>query len=254
MNKSRTIYFASICCIAAWAPTVARASLIDGSQLHISGDLVIGAVAWSWQCNQPGDSACTTPPAGQGDFAVSASTGSFAEYNTTFGLAADLNNALQPLNTPFSLPNFITFDNNDLTVELTFISLGNDTASTTCAGLSHCTAQTPLLVTPNNPQGLSMFDLDSNIDGTALTFEVTGVVHQAGGATADLSGMYSAEFVGLNPQQTLSLIEGGSNVTYTANLTLAQTSAPEPTSIFLSGIGLVGLGLVALSKNIIGRR
>ena len=245
--KSRVINFAVVCCIAAWAPTVAHASLIDGSELQISGKFVIGAIAWSWQCNQPGDSVCTTPPAGVGDFAVSGSTGSFAEYNATFGLAKDLNNALEPLNTTFSLPNFLTFDlNNDLTVELTFIPLGNDPVSTDCAGLSHCTPQTNLLITPSNPQGLSMFNLDSNLDGTALTFGVLGVVHQAGGATGDLSGIYTSEFLGLNPQETLALAEGGGSFTYSTNLslTVAQTSAPEPTSIFLSGIGLVGLGLV----------
>jgi PEP-CTERM motif len=244
MNKS----FALLCCVAAWAPTVARASLIDGSVLHISGDLVAGATTFNWQCNQPGDSACTTPPASAGDFAVSASTGSFAEYNTTFGLVADLNNSAQPLNTAFSVPNFMTFDlNNDLTIELTFIPLGNDTPSTNCAGLAHCTPQNNLLATPTNPAGLSAFDLDSNSSGTALTFGVIGVVHQAGGATAELTGTYMAEFVGLSPQTTLTLMEAGTNFTYTANLTLTtgQTSAPEPTSIFLSGIGLVGLGLVS---------
>jgi hypothetical protein len=248
MNKCRTIDFALICCVAAWAPTVARASLIDGSQLHISGDLVIGAISFTWQCNQPGDTACSSAPANSGDFAVSASTGSFAEYNETFGLITDINNVTQPLNTQFSLPDFMTFDlNNDLTIELTFIPLGNDPASTTCAGLAHCTPQNNLLITPNNPQGLSAFNLDSNLSGTAMTFGVVGIVHEAGGETANLSGIYTAEFVGLNPQQTLALVEAGSGSTYSANLslTLGQTGAPEPTSIFLSGIGLVGLGLVS---------
>jgi hypothetical protein len=113
--------------------------------------------------------------------------------------------------------------------------------------LAHCTPQNNLLITPNNPQGLSAFNLDSNLSGTAMTFGVVGIVHEAGGETANLSGIYTAEFVGLNPQQTLALVEAGSGSTYSANLslTLGQTGAPEPTSIFLSGIGLVGLGLVS---------
>jgi hypothetical protein len=251
VKRSGMIDLALICCITACAPTVARASLIDGSVLHIAGDFVIGATTFTWQCNQPGDAACTSPPAGAGDFAVSASTGSFAEYNTTFGLIKDFNNATQPLNTLFSLPNFMTFDlNNDLTIELTFIPLGNDTPSSDCAGLSHCTPQNGLLSTPANPGGLSAFNLDSDSTGTALTFGVLGIVHQAGGATADLSGIYTADFSGENPQQALALAESGSNSTYSANLslTLTQTSAPEPTSIFLSGIGLVGLGLVSRAR------
>jgi len=75
---------------------------------------------------------------------------------------------------------------------------------------------------------------------------VLGIVHQAGGATADLSGIFTAEFVGLNPQQTLALATGGSNSTYSANLSLAVTgtSVPEPASVFLSAIGMIALGLV----------
>lgn len=250
MNRSGIANLTLICCIAAWAPMVARASLIDGSQLHITGDFQTTATTLTWQCNQPSDSACTSPPAGAGDFAVSASTGSFAEYNTTFGFIKDLNNAVQPLNTTFSLPNFMTFDfNNDLTIELTFIPLGNDSASTDCSGLSHCTPQNNLLITPNNVAGLSAFNLDQNSSGTALTFGVVGVVHQTGGATADLSGIYEADLVGSNPEQTLAIATSGSNLNYSGNLslTLSQTS-PEPTSIFLSGIGLLGLGLFSMSR------
>jgi hypothetical protein len=236
-----------LCCAAALMPTVARADLIDGSQLHFSGDLQMGATAETWSCNQPGDAACISPPANKGDFAVSASTGSFTEYNSTFGLTTDLNNALQPLNTTFSLPDFITFDlNSDITIELTFIPLGSDPASTSCAGLAHCTPQNNLLITPDNPTGLSAYNFDANLSGTAVTFGVMGIVHQSGGATGNLSGTYTEEFVGLNPQQTLALSEGGSNSSYSANLslTVTQTTVPEPRLMLLSAIGLLGLALV----------
>ena len=246
-NRSRIINFVSICALAAWAPTVARAGLINGSQLHISGDTQFSAISTTWACDQPGDSACAAAPAGYGDFAVSASTGSFAQYNGTFGLIADINDALQPLNQSFSLPNFMTFDlNSDITLELTFIPLGNDTESTTCAGLAHCTPQSNLLITPSNPGGLTAYNLDGNLSGTALTFGVLGVVHQAGGDTADLSGIFTLEFAGLNPQQTLELLESGSDSTYSAALSLAatQTPVPEPASIFLSGISMIALGWI----------
>jgi hypothetical protein len=170
VNGFKISTFMFMCCAAAWLPSVARADLIDGSLLHFSGDLAAGATSLTWNCNQPGDTACTSPPANQGDFAVSASTGSFAEYNSTFGLITDINNATQPLNTLFSLPDFITFDlNSDITVELTFIPLGNDTPSATCATLSHCTPQNNLLITPSNPEGLSADNLDGNLSGTALS-------------------------------------------------------------------------------------
>jgi hypothetical protein len=247
VKKSRLIDLTLICCIAARAPTVALATgLTDLSQLHLSGDVQLGAVSTTWQCDQPGDTECASAPANYGDFSVSASTGSFAEYNGTFGLIADINDAVQPLNTLFSLPNFMTFDlNSDITLELTFIPLGSDPESTDCAGLSHCTPQNNLLITPMNPLGLSAYNLDSNLSGTALTFGVIGVVDQSGGATAQLSGIFTEEFVGLNPQETLALVESGSNSTYSANLSLTLSETPEPASIFLSGIGLVGLGLVS---------
>ena len=247
MNGFKTSTFMFLCCAAALMPTVARADLIDGSLLHFSGDLQMGPITLTWNCNQPGDTACASPPANKGDFAVSASTGSFAEYNSTFGLITDLNNALQPLNTIFSLPDFLTFDlNSDITMELTFIPLGTDPASATCAGLSHCTPQTNLLITPSNPTGLSADNLDANVLGTTLSFRVNGIVHQAGGATGTISGLYSEEFVGLNPQQVLALTEGGGNANYFANLslTVTQTNVPEPRLMLLSAIGLLGLALV----------
>ena len=79
-----------------------------------------------------------------------------------------------------------------------------------------------------------------------MTFGVMGIVHQSGGATGNLSGTYTEEFVGLNPQQTLALSEGGSNSSYSANLslTVTQTTVPEPRLMLLSAIGLLGLALV----------
>ena len=234
-------------CIAALTPVTTMAGLIDGSQLHIAGDAQVGATALNWHCNLPGDTGCATAAANQGDLSVTGSTGSFAQYNGTFGLITDINNAAQPLNTPFSLPNFITFQlNNDITIELTFIPLGTNTASTTCAGLTHCTPQNGLLVTPTNPAGLSAFNLDQNANGTSATFGVRGVVHSSDGSTADLNGIFSAEFAGLDPEQTLAAAVGGSNSTYSSNMNLILNviPTPEPATSLITGIGLVSLALL----------
>jgi hypothetical protein len=234
------------------APTSAFATLINNSLLNVSGDALVSATSITWQCDQPGDAAC--PAAGHGDFATTSSTGSFAQYNGTFGLIANINNAAQPLNAPFSLPNFMTFDlNNDISIELRFIPLGTDTVSSTCAGLLHCTPQNNLLITPSNPGGLSAFNLDQQGANTAAVFSIVGTVHQLGGGTGNLNGVFTSQFANMTPQQVLAAL-GQSNSTYSSNLSLVLTTVPEPqtTALVLGGL-LVLLGRFGMRRYSRGR-
>jgi len=228
-------------------PTLSAAPLINNSVLHFSGDATVGALATTFLCNQPGDPSCFSAPAGTGDFAVSSSTGSFAQYNGTFGLAKSFNNAVQPLNALFTFPNFLTFTlNNNITIELTFIPLGTNPLSSNCSGLTNCTFQNPLLITPSNPQGISAFNLNQNQNGTTASFSIFGIVHESGGGTGSLSGTYSAQFAGLNPQEALAAMLGGQAKTFDATLQLTVAEAvPEPATIFLTCVGLLGLGTLS---------
>jgi len=230
------------------APVPSLAALITGSQLNITGAGVVGATFLNFQCNLPGDTTCATAPAGTGDFAVNNSTLSFAQYNGTFGLIKSINNAAQPLNTPFLLPDFMTFDlNNNITIDLTFIPLGNDPVSATCAGMQHCTPQSPALITPNNPQGLSAFNLDQNATGTAAVFGVFGIAHDhTDGSSANIAGTLTSQFTGDDPAAALLRALGGSSQTYSSNLTL--TVVPEPSALVLGGLGLLGLSIFKFRK------
>jgi hypothetical protein len=241
-------FFAVVCGLGLLGPTPSHAALIVGSQLNLSGAGTVGATFLNFQCNQPGDTQCLTVPAGYGDFAVNNSTQSFAQYNGTFGFIHSINNGAQPLNFPFSLPNFIIFQlNNDVTLELTFIPLGTDTLSTTCAGLAHCTPTNPGLVTPANPGGLSAFNLDQNGTGTAATFGIFGYAHGSDGSLTGLAGTFTTQFTGLNPQQTLAAALGGTLASYSSNIVL--TVVPEPSVMALAGMGLVCIALIGRRRH-----
>jgi hypothetical protein len=230
------------------------AILTSGSQLNLSGAEVIGTTFVNFSCNQPGDSVCVAPPVGLGDFAVANSTGSFSQYNGTFGLIASFNNTTQPLNTSFSLPNFITFNlNNQITIELTFLPLGNDTVSSNCAGVPHCTPAFAALITLSDPSGLSAFNLDQSLTGTAAVFGISGTVHASDGSSAPILGTFSTTLTGLNTQQALAALLGGSPQTYQGNLVLGDVLAgtvPEPVSMVMVGLGLVTLVLLRIKKGV----
>lgn len=219
--------------------TLCYGSIVNNSQLNISGDGIVGAAFLNWICDQPGDTAC--PVLNAGDFAVVSSTGSFAQYNGTFGISADINNASEPLGGVLALPNFMTFDlNNNETIELTLIPLGTDTVSADCASLSHCTPTNAALITPSDPLGLSAFNLDQNSAGTAATFGVVGTVFDISGDTGSITGVFTAQFAGLTPAEVLEMLgSGGIASTYSANM--AVTATAEPAAMGFVGFGLLGM-------------
>jgi hypothetical protein len=237
--------------LAFLAPARSYATLIDGSTLNITGSAHQSVAALNWDCIAA--AGAPTCAAGEGSFFVTPSTGTFAQYDNTYGLQKDL--GVTDLNAPLAIPDYITFAlNTNETIELTFIPLGTDTQSTTCTGLTHCTPTSPLLVTPANPGGVSADNLDQNANGTAVSFGIIGTIFDSNGTSAGIIGTYSTEFDNLNPvcspsctpASVLAAVEKGGatgiETPYSADMSL--TIVPEPMTLSLMGAGLLGLGLL----------
>jgi hypothetical protein len=228
-------------------------------QVTINGDAVIGTTFLNWLCDQSSDSPCLGTA---GDFVTnSPSTGSFAQYfgnavPNSYGKILDLSNAGQPLNTPFSDPLWITFNlNSNINLELTFIPLGTDTTSTTCAGLNDCTPVNAALITANDPAGLSAFNLDYNGVSTVLSFGLNGIVHDTtDNSTAPFVGVFTTQFAGETPQQVEAALATTSGIdrSYSATLVVGAASepVPEPTTISFLIIGLMGMGLIGRRRRL----
>ena len=236
------------------ASSICQASLIN-STLETQGDAVVGATFLNFLCDQTGAGTCST---GYGDFSIGAgsSTGSFTQYNGTFGQILDLTNTTAPLNTTVSITDFMFFNTagnsttGNITFTLTLLPLGTDPTSTTCAGLTHCTPTNAALVTSNNPLGLSAFDLDQTGSSTTAAFEALGTVTDTKGDSASFTALFSSTFAGQTPAQVLanSISTNGTTPVESYAESATITVTPEPATTFLIGTGLLGLGLLTRKR------
>jgi hypothetical protein len=235
----------AVCVLALFVPARSFGTAVAGSQLNISGSTNIGTIFFNWNCNQPGDTTCASPPPGVGDFTVSSSDGSFAQYNGTFGLFnQSVNNTIQPPNVPLSILNFITFDlNTTNTIKLTLIPAGTDSPSATCAGLTSCTPTISALTSSSDPLGLTALNLDQSANGTTATLGFDGFVIEPNG-DAPFIGIVTTQFAGLNPQEVVTELKNASSAGIPLTFSAQLIVTPEPAPLALTGAGLLVLGLL----------
>lgn len=227
--------------VLGFSPTFVTATEITGD-FGMTGSATVSAVSLDFFCSFGG---C---PGTSGDFLVSpiAATGSFAGLGNTTGFIQDISQTGgQPLNTPFSLPQWISFAAAPtLFLDLQFIPLGTGTPDADCVGVAFCTPIiAPLIGTPNNPLGLSAFNLT---DGSA-SFEVRGIGYTGSDATgfSTFVGRFSADFPGLSPAEIVALFNNPGIVNKAYSAAFVLSVVPEPSNRMLL-LGAV-LAMVSVS-------
>jgi hypothetical protein len=200
-------------------------------------------------------------PGGPGNFAVNAATGDLTPYLGEGGYIKNLSEATTPLNTPFLLSNWLTFFTGpvlvpDLALDLRFINLGIDpqTDCTAAPAVGQlCTPIIPALVgAPNDPQGLSSFNLQNlSNGGSSASFTVTGTARKL--STGELSSFTGTFTASLDTpyQVALQQILSGQPFTHTYGVSFRLTPIPEP------GFGLpvlFGCLLAFFARRYRGRR
>jgi hypothetical protein len=211
----------------ALATCLALPSSATTIQLGINGDAQVGSNYIDF--GQYPNGAPYTPAPGYGTFEVSlVNAGVFSSAGVTTGEFGTIQSLNEPPNTTLTLPGpFMTFDTTGKNLQLwaTFIPLGNfDT--------------TPFTLT-NTPDGaVASFDVDGYIWDTNTSSKVD-----------TFTGTFSATFDGQTVADLFTNlpIDTPFSATFTATI-IPPSHVPEPASMLLMGVGLLGVGLVSRRK------
>jgi len=214
---------------------IALSSLGPASAAILTGTLGIAAAA-----NNQATVTNSTITFGSGLFSVTGGTGSFSTMlPTSFGSPSfsgtikNLDNTPQPVGIPFLLSNFLTFTSDPSTFfDLTFILPG--TYNSSQCGLPAAAGQTC------TPFASSPFNLQNNTaTQSTASFTVRGKARN-GLDVSDFTGTFSNTFDGRSLQDVLGILSRQGSVTSPYSATFTITPVPEPASVGLVGLTLVG--------------
>ncbi len=183
---------------------------------------------------------------GTGTFSIFApETGIFAPLMGSTGTALDLNNSVEPINTPVNVPDFMTFAAApNLSFTLTELPQGTFTS---CDPPPAAPGQT--CTVPGTPYDLTNQTANSSI----ASFTVDGYLTDTNnpGVQTAFTGIFTTQFESESYQQVVATIEGGGVVDASYSATFITTSTPEPASMLtmLSG-GLLLIGVGAFGKKL----
>ena len=172
----------------------------------------------------------------------STETGSFA--GLTGGTIQSLTGG--PVTGNVSVPGFAVFTTGvaaPVTFDLTFIAPGTGTAAA-------CTSSTPgALCTPAG-SAFTLLQLNSSTVVATLQFNGNGYTGAASTGTTPTTAIFSTQLVmpGTIPTVLAALGSGGSLAGITYSASFIANTVPEPASMLLFGLGLVGAGLAARRK------
>jgi hypothetical protein len=243
----RQITKGSFLALALLMASSAMATPLQGV-FRFSGTAIVSATATNFTPN--GDDANE----GAVVFGQDLNTGDFAFLNgfpPTFGDVDDRDALTTPTDTDLNIPNYIEiYGDPGQRFRFTLRRILPGTFTDAQCGLPAANGQicTPELFGLVSPYNLNNFSEEGDIS-TQGSFTTIGDVEylDLDGTTVLETGQFSATFVsnfkGQSFQELLAIVTAGGTVNagFTATVTVTQAAIPEPSTLGLSGLALLGL-------------